>query len=308
MMKEILNFLYSEELEEKSLDVNLENFRELEALKSQKTVFAVDGGSSIIVDGGTWNISKVKIASLSYKNGEKRSEEGEEYIIGTMLKNKKMNFKIIPHVNFTFQPNSTKIDEMPNLIRSILEWLKIKSIAENSGDGAIILRDGAFTSNEAYEKAIINNTVETCKNKGVSLIGVCKTSRTSTENGRPVVGVVNQVGSAAMPDKKWLYSDGELSIAKLHEKTGFCYKLESAQKDNLIKNLSIISYYSSDPELLGYPYPLLKVDKIARVKDFEKEMENAKLKALARSLGKNFVEIDEKTTIMHSLLDKRAYR
>jgi NurA-like 5'-3' nuclease len=120
--------------------------------------------------------------------------------------------------------------------------------------------------------------------------------------------VVNEVGSEKMPNEKWVYSDSDLTIVKFHEKSGFCYRLEAPKKDNLIKTIGVISYYSKDPEILGYPYPLLKADKVARVKDFEKEMENAKVKMLAKSLGKNFIETDEKSTIMHSLLDKRAYR
>jgi len=59
---------------------------------------------------------------------------------------------------------------------------------------------------------------------------------------------------------------------------------------------------------LGYPYPLLSIDKIARIRDNEKDLTKHKVKALAKKLGKDFIEDDEKSTIMHDLLDERAYR
>lgn len=308
-MKDILNFLESEHLaEEGPAQIEKGKFEKYESAKSDKTIFAVDGGSSVIVDGGTWNISKIKIASVAYKNDEKCAETVDEYTLAAVMKRKKLSFKLIPQTNMKFLPNSTDIEEIPNLIRSVLEWAKIKEISESSEPGTVILRDGAFGSNEAYEKTIINDVFDSCKKHGVEIVGICKTSRESTEYGRPVVGVINEAGFACLPNEKWLYSDNELTIAKLHEKSDFCYRIESPKKDNLIKTLGIVSYYSKDPELLGYPYPLLKADKVARVKEFEKEMESAKLKILARSLGKNFIETDEKSTITHSLLDKRAYR
>jgi hypothetical protein len=308
MMKEILDFLEYEKEEAGEHHLEEKKLSEYKSSEPNRTVIAVDGGCSTTVDGGTWNIAKLKVAAVTYTNGKKVAEEIDEYSMAAVMKGKKISFRIVPHVNLHFNPNSTNIEELPNLLRSILEWLKIKEMAEQSEKNTLILRDGAFGSNEAYEKSIINDVLETCRKKEVNLIGICKTSRAATESGRPLVGLVNEFGTKMLPEKKWLYTDGEMNIAKLHEMSGFCYRIETSHKDNLIRSLGIVSYYSKDPELLGYPYPLLKVDKIARVKDFEKEIDNAKLKLLARSLGKTFIEIDEKTTIMHSLLDKRAYR
>ena len=310
MIKDILNFLEYENIAEETSEPRIDNgkFERYDAVKGDDTIVAVDGGCSVIVDGGTWNISKIKIASVSYKSDEKLTETVDEYTVAATLKKKKVRLKIMPPINLNFQLSSADIEEIPNLVRSILEWKKIKEIAESSSSGTVILRDGAFGSNEAYEKTLISDVFKTCEKHGVELIGICKTCRISTDSGRPIVGVVNEVGSEKLPNEKWVYSDSDLKIVKFHEKSGFCFRLEAPKKDNLIKTIGVISYYSKDPEILGYPYPLLKADKVARVKAFEKEMENTKVKMLAKSLGKNFIETDEKSTIMHSLLDRRAYR
>ena len=69
----------------------------------------------------------------------------------------------------------------------------------------------------------------------------------------------------------------------------------------------VLAYFSRDPEIVGYPYPLIKVDKIARVKEDEKKMENNKIKLMAKKEGL-ILDYDENAAIMHSLLDKRMYR
>ena len=60
--------------------------------------------------------------------------------------------------------------------------------------------------------------------------------------------------------------------------------------------------------MIGYPYLLLKADKVARLRDNERDSENQRMKMSARSMGINFIEFDESSTIMHDLLDERAYR
>lgn len=309
-MEEIIKFLDSRNstAEEKE-QVDMSIIKEINAVKPDCTVYAVDGGCSTVIDGGTWSISKLKTGVVSYVLGKRRYEKVSNFMLGIIKKEKSIEWKITPEFSgFNLVSNSTKMEELPNLARSVVEWLQIKKIAQDSEPGDIILRDGAFSSAEAFEKSIINDAVEFCKSKGVFLIGVCKTSRMSKDNQRPFIGVLNEFTSKTMPDKKWFYQDKDITVVKLHENSELCFRIESSVSENLADILSKVCYYSSDPEFTGYPYPLLKVDKIARVRDFERSNENRKAKMLAKSLGKEFIEYDEKTTIAHNMLDKRAYK
>jgi len=308
-MKEIIEFLELANSTHKAIDLDKSLFQTINSKKPDCTVYAVDGGSATIIDGGTWCISKLKLGIVAYKNGKRLSEKIDNFILGISKQKHKVSSKLQPNVEgFKLETNASAMEDLENASRSILEWLKLRQLAVKAESGDIILRDGSFNSDDAYEKSIITEVIELCKQKNVHLIGICKTSRTSAPDGRPLIGMLNEFSSKEFPDKTWIYHDNNIAIAKLHEKSSFCFKIESSNADNLPEILSKICHYSTDPEFIGYPYPLLKADKIARVRDFEKNNDNRKAKMLAKSLGKQFMEFDERATLVHDMLDKRAYR
>jgi hypothetical protein len=308
-MKEIIEFLELANSTHKVISLDKSFFQIINAKKPDCTVYAVDGGSATIIDGATWCISKLKIGILSYKNGERLSEKVDSFMLGISKQKSRVSSKLQPSVEgFKLESRAASMGDLENSSRSILEWLKLKQLVLQAQEGDIILRDGAFNSDDEYEKKIINEILELCRQKNIHLIGICKTSRTSAPDGRPLIGMLNEFSSKEFPDKKWIYKENDTTIAKLHEKSGFCFKIESSNTNSLSETLSKICYYSADPEFIGYPYPLLKADKVARVRDFERNNDNRKAKMLAKSLGKQFIEFDERATLVHDMLDKRAYR
>jgi hypothetical protein len=308
-MKEIIEFLELENSTNKALDLDKSRFKIIGSQKPECSVYAVDGGSATIVDGATWCISKLKIGTVAYKNGKRLSEKVDMFMIGISKKKNQLSSRIQPAVEgFRLESNATSIEDLENASRSILEWLKIKQLVLHAQEHDIILRDGAFSSDDAYEKSIINDVLELCRQKNIHLIGICKSSRTSAPGGRSLIGMLNEFSSKELPDKKWIYQEDKITIAKLHETSNFCFKIESSHPNLLAETLPKICHYTTDPEFIGYPYPLLKADKIARVRDFEKNNDNRKAKMLAKSLGKQFMEFDERATLVHDMLDKRAYR
>lgn len=308
-MKEIIEFLELENSTNKALHLDKSRFKIIGSQKPECTVYAVDGGSATIVDGATWCISKLKVGTVSYKNGKRLSENVDSFMLGISKKKNIVSSKIQPAIEgFRLDSSSASMEDLENASRSVLEWLKIKQIVANAEHGDIILRDGAFNSDDAYEKSLISEVLGLCKQKDVHLIGICKSSRTSAPDGRSLIGMLNEFSAKEFQDKKWLYHDGDVSIAKLHENSNFCFKIESSHPILLVETLPKICHYTTDPEFIGYPYPLLKADKIARVRDFEKNNDNRKAKMLAKSLGKQFMEFDERATLVHDMLDKRAYR
>ncbi|MDD5182287.1 MAG: DNA double-strand break repair nuclease NurA [Candidatus Nanoarchaeia archaeon] len=309
-MEEIIKFLGLENnVGQNAVMLDKSLFRLLESKKPECTVYAIDGGSATIIDGATWCISKLKVGVVSYKNGKRLSEKVEGFMLGISKNKNKLSSKLQPHIEgFRLESGKSSMEDLENASRSILEWLKLRQLVLQANKGDIILRDGAFSSDDAYEKSLINGVIELCKQKGIHLVGICKTSRASTPGGRPLIGMLNEFSSKEFHDKKWIYDEGGTAIAKLHEKSDFCFRIESSHVNLLPNALSHICYYSTDPEFIGYPYPLLKADKIARVRDFEKNNDNRKAKMLAKSLGNQFMEFDERATLVHDMLDKRAYR
>ncbi len=67
-------------------------------------------------------------------------------------------------------------------------------------------------------------------------------------------------------------------------------------------------FYSNDAELVGYPYPLLRADKVARISSHEKEAERRNVSVTARRMGLTDIEYDILSQDMHERLDRRMYR
>jgi hypothetical protein len=78
--------------------------------------------------------------------------------------------------------------------------------------------------------------------------------------------------------------------------------------NDLERIMPLLAYYANDAELLGYPYPLLKADKLARINEYDRRRELTKFKVLLKKNNLESIEKDERSTDMHSRLDKRMYR
>lgn len=305
MVKEILDFIGKLCVEKTTLgeQVSEKNFYEYDTCLPCTEVYAVDGGSAVIIDGGNWIIAKIKTCVIGYMKEECIKNECSEYYIGAVAGDKKTSIKIFPDVSGieSLRIPFNDIEETPNICRAFLELEKIKELSKKVPNGSIILTDGLI-----QEEIKTNNAV---------IVNLCKTSRIKTENGRSLIGCLNELSSKKILNKKWFYfpiSDkNKTCVAKFHESSIFSYKLqfsEPIEKEKIKKILGAIAYFSRDPELIGYPYLLLKADKVARLRDNERDSENRRMKMSAKDMGISFIEFDESSTIMHELLDKRAYR
>lgn len=306
MVNEILNFLGELQLNNSntSIKISKENFYEYQTFVPESAVYAIDGGNGVIIDGGNWLVSKIKIGLLCYNKKECVKREVYQHYLGVAVCGKKLNLRLDPKNEQIEQKNipSKKIEEVSNICMKLLEWQKVDQLAKDL-QNQLILTDGLPPKKH--------------KNTNVTTISICKSSRLGTNNGRSLIGYVGELSLKLMPDKKWFYypvfddEENTTVIAKFHEKSNFCYRVQISGKPNfsqIKKLIGTVAYFSSDPELLGYPYPLLKADKIARLRDDEKDSENYKLRLLAEQKGIKFIQFDQLSTIMHSLLDERAYR
>ena len=123
-----------------------------------------------------------------------------------------------------------------------------------------------------------------------NVVGIAKTTREGT-HGRSFIGLLYSHPGI------WYAKINDIIFAKFHEKAKHIYLVDGNEE-----LFSYIPYYSNDPEILGYPYPLIRVDKIARIQSDEKRRLNFKIKERLGNLKDDVLSQD-----MHSLLDKRMY-
>ncbi len=250
-----------------------------EIIKPMENIVAIDGGSAIIADGGSWLIGYIRIGKVEYNRFEEVSEEIDEYWVGIANQQIKV-FKGEEEIPVPINYHERNIEKLVGEIRKFLEF---KKAAEQD---SLTLIDNQIKVVEGWEEDIIS--------KFKRVVGIPKTTRASI-NGRSIIGVLSKFPG------RWYTKVNDQIFAKLHENSKYVYKIDLKNIDE--KVLGVIAYFSSDPELLGYPYPLLKVDKVARIGNFEKKALMEKAKALLGELSQDLLSQD-----MHQKLDERAYR
>lgn len=282
-----------------------DNFHELSGSEAGY-VSAVDGGSCIIADGGCWVLAKIKVASVHYHKGERLpAKEKDEEAYYTVIKDGDEYSHSISDLKPEFN-NIRELTEAPAVTMRALELRHALKVLKSMPRDSLLLIDGLLKGDNMEQEAMLERIKRESEKKGVMVLGLAKTFRHAV-NGRSVIGSLIK----ERPSGKWYYEpveDSDCLVAKLHAKSGYAYAISSFNHSEAKKALPLLAYYSIDPALIGYPYPLLKVDRDARVSSHEKHLEKNRLRIICKKNKLDFIEYDEKSTNMHSLIDKQKYR
>jgi hypothetical protein len=266
-------------------------------------VFAVDGGNSMIYDGGAWILSKIRTSAVGYEGKKRVFENRVAFELHCLVEKDGVKFDRdidFPDIDFS----ASRFEEIPNGVRSTVERLTALSLLKEMKEGDVLLLDALLCAELPGEEKILKRLFSSAAERGVSLIGVAKTSRLRTQSGRSMIGYLNEVG----PGHPWTHELGSKDpykdvVVKFHTKSEYCYRCHV-----IGEGLGVAAACSNDPELIGYPYPLLRVDKLARISSHEKEAERRGVRVLARKLGVDSFEYDVRSQNFHEKLDRRMYR
>ena len=282
-----------------------DNYVELGAGVSGGVVTAIDGGSCIISDGGCWIVSKIKIASVRYDAGKRVSNSCFKRDFYYSIVKKGSNFiHSLPDVKPFF--NVRELGEVPAIIMRLMEFRTALNLLDSLPRGSILLIDGLLDAETPEQEAVIRELEFKSKTLGINVLGVAKTFRHAID-GQSVIGALIK----AKPDMKWCYRPVKGSsnfVVKLHERARFAYAISSFNHTDMSVVLPVLVFYSRDPGLIGYPYPLLRVDADARISGFEKKLEENKLRITCKKEKFDFVDFDTRSTSMHSIMDSQKYR
>lgn len=291
----------------KGIPISKNNFKPIQG-KNNSQIYAIDGGSAIIADGGAWIISKLKVGIIGYNEKSKNYQKVKNYYC-TIINRKKYEITLTDEKDNIIQMelpdfSEYEIDEVPSKVMKILEWQTCKELCNNQDQ--FILMDSSLEGDNDVEQEIINKV----SNTNNIIVGFCKTSRMRTINGRSLLGVINSISEKQTSWQYYpLYEDEVKTntyIVKLHKLAKYCHKVQLFKKEKNVTNIfQILAYFASDSEVLGYPYPLLKVDKVARINSFEKRTES---NAVERELKKTTLIHDTISQSFHAQLDKRMYK
>lgn len=297
-------------------------------IENNKLAF-IDGGNSTILESNDLLVCLIRVAGDIYK-GKKREEiirkeffviiknRGEEIEIKLIQEEEigeelklELCLNQIPIDDEELKINNTiELSTIMNLCRYILEINLSKLILEKK-KADYIIRDGNLMPNNSYELAALK------KLDLKKVMAISKTHSLVDEEGNNInpklMGLIKDKGFFEIMSNEDLNGLKEIncSVCKFNDKSKYLFKIDSgiSKKENKekITELELINHLSSlsnDPLFLGYPYPLVEVDELARVSNQEISLLKTKL---AYNLGKNWdsFEMMTKSRDAHKVLDNK---
>ncbi len=284
------------------------NFKKIEKKRSDK-LYAIDGGNCLIMDGGTWYLSKIRISCVTYDNGKKiyNKKETETIVLvhNEGLRNNKKTV-IAEELNLPeFDFKKIKFEEIIGYVRKYLELKTGLKKLKEMKNGETLLIDGLLACELEENKKIVKKMIEIAQKNKINLVGFAKTTR-MLKNGRNYLSIVKNTGDE-LGLKKWVYALNENeALVKLNENSNRVFRI---QYFGDLKNISeILCFYSRDKSILGYPYPLLKADLTARISRREAKSEKNRTILFLKKMGLKEVEQDLLSQDLHKKLDEIAYK
>lgn len=261
--------------------------------RSREQITAIDGGSTPIFESPSMAILFARIVSLTMNEESKSIKKKEGFLVA------ESKIQDTLKVVVTFHPlqGESEIvidakaeefgDEVPslfsalNLARKLLEWQEIKCAT------GTVVWDGALT---------IHNTIEEKAREQLpqEFIALAKTTQ-----------VLGNYGAffKETPEQPWyLCAFDNTYFVRLHKKSKRVFRADTPSPDTLA---SLVPW-SCDGTFLGYPYPLILVDQLARVSRDEGSALRARFQAAA---GKRWKDISagEETRDAHTVLDSLQF-
>lgn len=309
MNKEIVNKVLdriNEKISDKECNFSKENFKLINAVKSDKKIVFVDGGQAELIKAVDFSLQFIRVVGLVFQNGEKIETKMNEFfvLINSVEENEDIRYEtemfsvkgdLIDNISLNSLDVSIRkgkergeISEMGNIIRRFSELRLAKEMCDND----IVVIDGNLRAMVKGEQEYLDEL-----DKGV-VCGLAKTSRLFMEKGGCLLSSLNEAGG----EEAWYYPLKERSVVKLHKSSEYVFEFNINKLEKQEEVLSTLAGCSNDAVFPGYPYGLLMVDKIARVSNQEKNFLLTLFKARA---GKDWKKITFSVNSLnsHDVLD-----
>ena len=191
-------------------------------------------------------------------------------------------------------------ETLVNQIRRIAELRLSIDIARNMKGGELLVVDGSVYP-AGYDATEIKALIKLCKERQVGLLGFSKNSLLKSQSGSLINEDILNF-SKSLNLKRWVCSniffEDTLKIftsyAYLHPLSRFAFRVDHLA--NPILPLERLSTNSCDGTFPGYPYGLIMVDKLARVKNEEKNYLYSK-----HFLSRNLIGVQNPHEILDSM-------
>jgi hypothetical protein len=246
------------------------------------TVWAVDGGSCVLADGRSFQVAAYRAARVRFADGATDLVEAPPLTVRALSADEMDGL-----VREAFERLETPVpEELPriprpvDLLRECGEWEEIRRTIRQAAAGDLVLVDGSLHGGPLIPADVVRSAHREAVDRGVSLAGVVKASTLFWGRNAPLVGLLKRRGDRELGPVPWLArisTDprfarlyvGDIFVAHLATTASHAFRVDVAHGGaSAGEILARLAGCSGDAAFVGYPYPLARAHRAARVSGY----------------------------------------
>jgi hypothetical protein len=311
-----------EETEPLLLDKDLDklSFSAIADKEPHGKVAAVDGGAATVLKGRSFLVGVYRAGAVVYQQRNRVDQKTMPLRLEIISQAELPRMYTSAYRNLVGEEPSESpgMDKMLDRLRLFSEWRLAQKVLDELESGDMLLIDGSLKASIAPPHSFMAEFTRRAQDKDIHLVGVTKTSTLYWGDKSPLIPAVMRIGERFCPNSKWFcrISDenlhivsssyfGRIYVAKLKASSDFAFRTDVNRIDPVDPGLifSVLSYFSSDPAFLGYPYPLAAAHNLSRIVLSEVEDIRHKLQSKAFERGVSSSDWDLLFSDFHEVLN-----
>jgi NurA domain-containing protein len=246
------------------------------------TVWAVDGGSCVLADGRSFQVAATRAARVRFREGAT-----------DVLASPPLSVRALSHDEMQRVAREAlaalcgqapdRLPELPRPVDALREWAEWGELLRTIDDaepGDLVLVDGSLHGGPLVPPEVVRIAHDRATGRGVALAGVVKASTLFWGRNAPLVGLLKRRGDRELGPAVWaaristdpafsrLYL-GDIFVAHLAVTAPHAFRVDIARSEGDPREvLARLAGCSTDAAFVGYPYPLARAHRAARVSGY----------------------------------------
>jgi hypothetical protein len=207
-------------------------------------------------------------------------------------------------------PNqSVDREKVPERIRTLLEWTKVKKMVEELGEGDIVVFDGSLISGAiSTNHDFVHTLTEEAKRKKIALVGLSKDSGLMM-GVAPLSLLLANAARNQHPGKNWMVSYKDSYFIQFNAERPMVFRMdcilpEGSTPQDLVEKLAAYAY---DPACLGYPFPMQHIHDSVRIDRMQMQDCVERLQAEFQKIHAGIVDFKQLFETYHQQLDQISW-
>ncbi|MGH2722912.1 MAG: DNA double-strand break repair nuclease NurA [Actinomycetota bacterium] len=249
---------------------------------SPGTMWAVDGGSTVLADGRSFQVAAFRASRVRFSGGVTDLVEAPPLTVRALSRDEMEGIyrDQLERMEAAAPERMPDIPRPVDFLRECAEWQEVRRTVRQADPGDAVLVDGSLHGGPLIPGGFVRRVHQEAVERGVSLAGVVKASTLFWGRNAPLVGLLKRRGDRELGGVPWaalistdpafgrLYP-GDIFVAHLAPTAPHAFRVDvargPAEADEVLARLAGAA---DDPAFVGYPYPLARAHQATRVSGY----------------------------------------